>query len=87
LFILLIAVPSVAAPKSVKSTTESASIDSGRAVWGEAVSLMFGVTGSIGMNAAQQTRDEVHSYNDSEFHKIEDDWAFYYSPRAIDRRS
>ena len=29
----------------------------------------------------------MHSYNDSEFHKIEDDWAFYYSPRAIDRRS
>jgi hypothetical protein len=28
---------------STKSTTESASIDSGKAVWGEAVSLMFGV--------------------------------------------
>ena len=31
--------------------------------------------------------ESMHSYNDSEFHKTEDDWAFYYSPRAIDRRS
>jgi hypothetical protein len=43
---------------STKSTTEGVSIDSGRAVWGKAVSLMFGATGSIGMNAEQQTRDE-----------------------------
>ena len=43
---------------SSKSITESASIDSGKAVWGKAFSLMFGATGSIGMNAEQQTRDE-----------------------------
>ncbi|VVH60958.1 hypothetical protein BAZOLSSOX_1109, partial [uncultured Gammaproteobacteria bacterium] len=49
---------------SAKSTTESASIDSGRAVWGKAVSLTFGATGSIGMNAEQVTRDEENmSFN------------------------
>jgi hypothetical protein len=37
------------------SLTESASIDSGKAVWGKAFSLMFGATGSIGVNADQVT--------------------------------
>ena len=50
---------------STKSTTESASIDSGKAVWGKAFSLMFGATGSIGMNAVQQTRDEENMSFDS----------------------
>jgi hypothetical protein len=40
-----------------------ASIDSGKAVWGKAFSLMFGATGSIGMNAEQQTRDEESIVN------------------------
>ena len=30
--------------------------------------------------------ESMHSYNVSEFHKRENDWAFYYSPRATDRK-
>jgi hypothetical protein len=44
--------------RSTKSTTESASIDSDKFILGKAFSLTFGATGSIGMNAEQQTRDE-----------------------------
>jgi hypothetical protein len=30
--------------------------------------------------------ESMHSYNVSEVNKAEDDWAFHYSPRAIDRK-
>jgi hypothetical protein len=43
---------------SANSTSERVSIDSDKTVWGEAVSLMFGATGSIGMNAEQVAKDE-----------------------------
>jgi hypothetical protein len=45
-----------------------------------------GVTSNIN-NDADDILDQENSHNVSEFHKTEDDWAFYYSPRAIDRRS